>query len=315
MTVEDLGVRPERAPASQPYGYRAYGFAIRSDLAMPELEPDSAEAADVTIRLGSIARPMPEPPAGTRFEFGPDAQYLAWLRVGRFLIRDARDIDVDPALDAGEPLLRLPLLGPVMAVLLHFRGMLVLHASAIAIGGRSAVFLGDKQAGKSTTAAALVAAGHRLIADDVVAIDSSVSDGPWIAPAFPQLKLERDAAASLIGDRAVTLPPVLPGFEKRQHRLTGRFSHDRVAPTRIYVLARGPKTAAIPLAPGEALASLIRFSYITRFGTRALNGAAVGVHFKRCAELVDAVGVSRLEVPTGLDRLGEVVKLVEEDLA
>ena len=315
MTLDDLGVRPERATQVQPHGYRAYRLAMRSDLALPELEPDPAETADVTIRLRAVPRPMPEPPAGTSFEFAADTQYLAWLRVGRFLIREARDIDIDPAPDAGEPLLRLPLLGPVMAVLLHFRGMLVLHASAIAMGGRSAVFLGDKQAGKSTTAAALVAAGHRLVADDVVAVDSAASGGPWIAPAFPQLKLERDAATSLIGDRAIALPPVLPGFEKRQHRLTERFSHSRVAPTRIYVLARGPQAAAIPLLPGDALGALIRFSYITRFGTRALNGAAVAMHFKRCAELVDAVKVCRLEVPTGLDRLGELVKLVEEDLA
>lgn len=301
--------------SAAPHGYRAYGLAFRSDLVMPELRPDATGRADVAIRLRPIARPFPLAPAGTTFEFGRDTHFLAWRSVGRFLIHGARQIDVDPAPDVGEPLLRLPLVGPVMALLLHLRGMLVLHASAIAVGERSAIFLGDKQAGKSTTAAAMVAAGHRLLTDDILAIDFPLAGLPRIAPGFPQIKLSLDAAAAVVDDRLEPQPPPFPGFEKRQHRLVDRFSHDRVAPSRIYVLTRGDKAAVTPLAPGEALTALIRFSYVTRFGARALRGDAAVTHMKQCAALAGAASVSRLEVPGSLDRLDEAVRLVEEELA
>jgi hypothetical protein len=315
IRVTGSGRNARRGVSRPEYRYRAYGLALHSDLAVPELEPDDAEAADVTVRLGSIDRPMPEPPAGTRFEFGPDDQYLAWLMVGRFLIRDGREIVVEPLAEAGEALVRMPLLGPVMAVLLHLRGMLVLHASAVAIGGRSAIFLGDKQAGKSTTAAALVGAGHRLIADDVLAIQFPESDGPWIAPGFPHLKLDVDVAKAVIGDGAAALPPAHPSFEKRQHRLTEPFSHARVRPARIYVLSRDAVAASTPLAAADALTALIRFSYITRFGASAFKGEMAGAHLRQCAKLAGSVGVSRLDVPSGVERLGDVVRLVERDVA
>lgn len=298
-----------------PHRYRAFGLAICSDLALPELESDDAEVADVAIRLRTIGRPLPETPRSVLFEFGPDSQYLAWLRVGGFLIRGVGDIDIHPAPGVDEPLLHLPLLGPVMALLLHLRGLLVLHASAVEMANRSAIFLGDKRAGKSTTAVALVAAGHRLLADDVLAIDFSASDSPKIVPAFPQLKLDLKAAETILEDDAVILPPVIPGFEKWQHRLTDHFSHASVPPTHIYVLARGSNAALTPLTAQDALTALIRFSFVTRFPAAALSRAAAGAHFRQCAALADSVRVCRLEVPSGLDRLGELVRLVESDLA
>src|SRR3989454_2089338 len=52
-----------------------------------------------------------------------------------FRSREGREIVVEPApgVDAGT--LRLFLLGPVRAVLLHQRGFLVLHASAVVLDG------------------------------------------------------------------------------------------------------------------------------------------------------------------------------------
>jgi hypothetical protein len=295
--------------------YRAFGLTFRSDLPLPEFRPDDDGApADVLIRLRPVHRPLPDVAAGMTIDLGPETQYLAWRNVGRYLIRGTRQIDVDPLPETSEPLLRLPLVGPVMALLLHLRGMLVLHASAIAIGNRSAVFLGDKQAGKSTTAAALVAAGYRLISDDLVAFDFSAGQ-PSIAPAFPQIKLSNEAAAAIADDRLDPQPPPFPGFEKRQHRLVDRFSDDPIMADRIYVLTRGGAAAATPLSPGDALTALMRFSYVARFGAAAVRGAAAGRHLTQCAALASAAKVGRLEVPTGLDRLADVVRLVERELS
>ena len=307
--------RPEGASGRERRFYRAYGLTISSEVALPELESTAPAEADIVIAVGPIDFPRPSREAGTAFRFEPARQYLAWQTVGAFLISDACRIDVEPAPGIDDQLIAFPLLGPVLALLLHQRGLLILHASAIAVGGKGAIFMGDKGAGKSTTAGALISAGHRLLTDDVVALDLSNPNEPTIIPGFPQLKLAADAAAAIAIGQAEVRPQVHPAIDKAQHRLHGGFSRDAVPATRIYMLERGDKAAVSPLASAGALPAIIKFSYVTRFGRAALAGASAAMHLRQCAGLADHVGVCRLEVPTGLDRIDEAVALIENDLA
>jgi len=295
--------------------YRAYGLTVASDVALPELEPTEPAAADILIAIGTIDLPKPSPEAATIFRFEPDRQYLAWHAVGAFLISDFSRIDIEPAPGVDDALLAFPLLGPVMALLLHRRGLLVLHASAIAVAGRGAIFMGDKGAGKSTTASALIRAGHELLTDDVVALDLARPDAPMIVAGFPQIKLAADAAAAIPLGQAEVRPQVHPAIEKMQHRLHGAFSGRTVPATSVYVLERGQR-ADITALPGiAALPAIIKFSYVTRFGRAALPDDFAALHFRQCSAIANHVGVFRLEVPTGLDRIGEAVELIEADLA
>ena len=306
---------PHSAMVRERRYYRAYGLTVASDVALPELEPAEPAAADILIAIGTIDMPKPSPEAATIFRFEPDRQYLAWHAVGAFLISDFSRIDIEPAPGVDDALLAFPLLGPVMALLLHRRGMLVLHASAIAVAGRGAIFMGDKGAGKSTTASALIRAGHDLLTDDVVALDLAKPDAPMIVPGFPQIKLAADAAAAISLGRAEVRPQVHPAIEKMQHRLHDAFSGATVPAIRIYVLERGQRAAVTALAGIAALPAIIKFSYVTRFGRAALTGDFAALHFRQCSAIANHVGVFRLEVPTGLDRIDEAVQLIETDLA
>jgi len=78
---------------------------------------------------------------------------------------------------------------------------------------------------------------------------------------------------------------------------------------------RGEKAAITPLPNMGALPAIIKFSYVTRFGRPALVGDFATTHLRQCAALASQIGVCRLEVPTGLDRIGEAVALIENDLA
>ncbi|MCA0035165.1 serine kinase [Mesorhizobium sp. B263B2A] len=302
-------------PERQCHFYRAYGLTVASDVTLPELEPVEPAAADITIAVGAIDMPKPSPQAATTFRFEPDRQYLAWHAVGAFLISGGRRIDVEPAPGVDDALLAFPLLGPVMALLLHRRGLLVLHASAIAVAGKGAIFMGDKGAGKSTTASALIRAGHELLTDDVVALDLSNPDRPMIVPGFPQIKLAADAAAAIPLGQAEVRPQVHPAIDKMQHRLHGAFSGSVVPVARIYVLERGQRAAMTPLPAIAALPAIIKFSYVTRFGRAALSGDFAAMHLRQCSAIANHVGVCRLEVPAGLDRIGEAVALLERELA
>ena len=124
--------------------FGAYGMVCDSDFAMDEVVPCTETYVDVHIRN----RPV-RPSAGIFEGFrhhsvGVDGDLLEFRDVGRFLVRDEASIDIDPEPGFDRRLMGLPLLGPVLSVLAHRRGKLVLHGSAVMIDGRAHVFLGDK---------------------------------------------------------------------------------------------------------------------------------------------------------------------------
>lgn len=304
------------APAGRVHHfYRAYGLIVSSEVSLPELDPTAPATPDLEIAVGPVDFPDGASQGATAFRFEPTRQYLSWQAVGAFMISGASRIDVDPAPGVDDPLLAFPLLGPVMALALHQRGLLVLHASAIAVGGKSVIFMGDKGAGKSTTAGAMIRAGHRLLTDDVVALDLSDPERPMILPGFPQLKLAADAAGAIRLEQAEVRPQVHPQIDKAQHRLRDGFTAEAVPVSRLYVLERGARAAISPLTGGAALPAIIKFSYVTRFGRQALPGDSASVHLSQCAQVAGRVGVSRLEVPAGLARIDEAVAAIEADLA
>lgn len=304
--------------ALAPTDYLAFGLAIRSDVPLPELTPIApVPVPDIQIVLSSSDRPLPTLDQGMIAEFAEDGtHYLAWPEVAAFQFRGEGRVEVHPHPDASMAYLAFPLLGPILGLLLHARGLLVLHASAIEIGGLGAMFVGDKLAGKSTTAAAFLRAGHRLLTDDLLAIDLTDAAAPRILPAFGQLKLSDEAAAAITVRDSEPLPLVYPGFEKRQHRLTNDFRHDSIAPHRLYVLERGGEDAGSTRQQGvDALQAIMRFSYIVRFGRAALPGKAQAELMRLCARLAGCVHVARLHIPADLDRLDETVALVRSEMA
>ncbi len=80
---------------------------------------------------------------------------------------------------------------------------MVIHASAVEVDGRLAVFLGDTGAGKSTLAASLDKHGYRLVGDDALLI--SVGDGGVTGRSvYPSLRLYPETIARLLGDVKTT---------------------------------------------------------------------------------------------------------------
>lgn len=89
------------------------------------------------------------------------------------------------------------LYGTVFAYLLQYRDYLVLHGSAVLVNGKAVIFSGDSGAGKSTTAAAMVARGYSLITDDVVAIKYNNDGNLVMVPGPSKVKLWSDALCKL----------------------------------------------------------------------------------------------------------------------
>lgn len=293
--------------------YRAFGCVIESAFDIDELPAaGESDAVDLRIVERPIGRPMPGHDAPPVFDYGdPGGTVMIWPHVAGFRICAEGLIEVQPADTMVPGHLALPLLGPVIGWWLHLRGKLVLHASAVVWRGRAVAFMGDKLAGKSTTAATFLRDGGELLTDDLLVFNLSNPGTAMIEPAFAQLKLSDEAASEVQVEGAEALPLVMEGFPKRQHRLRS-LAQDAARCDALFVLNRHDGDAAVRWAdPAEALTAIMRFSYNVRFGAAPLELQDRAGQFRRYAALSKATRVGTLSVPANLSRLDEVLMAVE----
>lgn len=295
------------------FSYTAYGLRIRASFPLPELVPANGEEPDLTICRGKIDRPIPQTSAdGSYFSMTGNEAYLFWDDVGGFLVRNGSEIIVDSRDQAEEQIIRLPLLGTVLSAAICQRGFIGFHSSAVAIDGRAIAFLGHRGSGKSTMASALYARGHDLLTDDLVVLkDIEEQSGPMVVPGIPQLKLFPEAAKASLGDDPEALPRLIAGFEKRARRITGGFASDPVPLKLICLLDTDSSVFIEPVSAQQSMVELIRHSYAARIFNKWLTGAIAAKHFQRCADLARKVPICCVKRPRALDRLPDVVDLLE----
>ena len=234
--------------------------------------------------------------------------YRIYPNIGIFYFYQGCEIVIDRAPGADERILRSLLLGQIFAAVLHQRGLLVLHGSAIAIDGGVAVFLGPSGSGKSTAAAVLGKKGNSVVADDVVAIDAN-GTVPIVYPAFPQFKLWPDAAEA-IGYDTTYLRHAIPTEDKYLVPLEFGFSPNPLPLKRIYLLNQGDIIRIERLSQQESVIELVRNS-------KAVESLCIkenlSSHFIQCTKVARDVPVCRLTRPIDLDVLNNLANEVEKD--
>lgn len=298
------------------YLYKAFGICIESEILIPQFNHAENQLADVSIKFGDLKNVLP---SGDEFEramqISEDEICFYFEQTGCFLARRGCEIIVDPYPAAEEQLIRLPLIGIVLAALLHQRKMLVLHASAVSISGEATVFLGWKGAGKSTTAATLYERGHSMISDDIVAIEINETGVPLIYPGFPNFKLMPETAASIFGDDPNSLPQVCSGLEKRFRHSSNNFLNDKIPLKIIYALEDGEYLRAQVLNPQQAITTIIANTYLARYGKNLLQNEEAVRNLRQCSNIVNSIPVCRLERSKSLHTLKELADLIESESA
>ena len=274
--------------------YAAYGLEIRSEIPLPFAPSTPETDAQVTIRLGAVPETLGAPRESRRaWEAAPGAFLLAVDGVARYLVREGREIIVEPAPGGGGAVSAF-LLGSVFAACLKQRGILTLHASAIATGAGAVLFAGHSGRGKSTLLAALVERGHAMLCDDVAGIALDGGNRPVALPAYPSLRLWADAVEAL-GWNGRTRGRVREGMEKFLAPVE-RFSKAPL-PVRAVFALRYHNRAGLEIermAPADAFKCLLRRTYRKRYA-RGLGRAPE--QFRAVAELARQAPVAWISKP------------------
>ena len=180
--------------------YHLYGLAVASEFDCPELtEITPEQAAARNFETVHVTR------AQTRLDLPEGRQYARWMwatrdaalyqvdDIARYLVERPDRITVEMQPGAVESDMRVYLFGMVFATLVHMRGLIPLHISAIQTPEGVVAFTGPSGAGKSTKVAELhFEHGWPIICDDVAVLHPS-DELPLLHAGMNRIKLWKDA--------------------------------------------------------------------------------------------------------------------------
>jgi hypothetical protein len=295
------------------HSYRICGLSVQSDQPLPGLIAMSAnrDSPDVVIRQRPVPEALDAPSAmGATWQIAGTRFLLHIPGIARFLLSAGAQIDVAPEADTPPQDVAIFIIGTVFGILLHQREQVVLHASAVRVGGKAVLFCGASGAGKSTLAAALAQRGYPLITDDVCALALTGAGVPIVYPDGRQLKLWTQAIERL------------DLIERRGERVRSRLEKFYVDPGEVFsepvplAAAYALREARPPHAPGierpnivDAALVLRRNSYRPLLVRRMQQKAH---YFHAAATIANVAGIFTLTRPLDFAKMPEVIAGLEQ---
>lgn len=180
--------------------YHLYGLAVASDFDCPELTeltPEQVAARGLaTVELRRATEPLTLDDGHTLAPWlcvTRDACLCEFTDIAQFLIERPDRITVRMLPEGVESDMRAYLFGTGFGVLMHMRGLVPLHVSAIKTPDGVVAFTGDSGAGKSTKVAELhFKHGWPVICDDVAVLHPD-DPLPILHAGMNRIKLWNDA--------------------------------------------------------------------------------------------------------------------------
>ena len=123
-------------------------MTLSSELELPELSPVHNTDADVDIVFGEVPEHLPEiRGSGVLYEAAYNDFLFKFEGLGRYRVQNGNRIIIQSEKNALPEEIRLFLLGSNIGALLHQRGILTIHGSAVTNGKQTTILSGKSGAG------------------------------------------------------------------------------------------------------------------------------------------------------------------------
>lgn len=288
--------------------YSAYSLNILSDVTLPGYSQESNAGASVTIRKTLRDTALIPPSARKEVAASRTKNGLEFVFPfgSKYVVSEGKVITIVSNRDADPRLEILALQGVIFAALMSQRGMMVLHASAIELGGKGIVVIGDKGQGKTTLGLKLLSSGGRLLSDDVTALSfeqgrAMIHPGPPVIKAWPD-------ALGYVGVDPHCCPKLFDETDKRLYCVPdSQTSATPVELSRLFFLQDAEVMRLRKMGGPEKMMYLGASVYLSRFQDLR-SEEEIGRDFDFSALLAQRCNAYMIERPHRLDFLEETCR-------
>jgi len=293
--------------------YLLCGLRVRSGLPLSELPAwpgDASGCPDVVVVETQVADRLDDgvtdPESWTTV--GADGAVLLQAPdVVRIRVCGGKRIEVEILRRDEEQEWRLFLLGSALGYLCHQRGFLPLHAASLRIGDRTVAIAGPSGAGKSTLSLALTRRGHALLSDDVTVLRVEGQAPAQVLPAYPRLKLWRDALTAQ-GVATAGLRRVIKDMDKYDLRPGAGFDPTPRPLDAVLMLQEGEASELRRLPTLEAAPAVLENVYRSNVGLLLGRRASL---FAQAVAVAGATPVYEFRRPRDFDSLEACAASIE----
>jgi hypothetical protein len=305
--------------------YGIFGSCLRSAIAFPELRPIDNEAPRWTLRVAEQPPFLTTPEllggedigdgTNVRLYSAPEGYRLEYDDgTGVFdVAANGEDITWCPGTDPEDEMVRLHIMGRVLATALHAVGMYCLHGSGVVLGDEAVGFVAPRFWGKSTLALAVAKAGGRILSDDTLAMHPD-DEALHLWPGVHSVRLWGDSAERIAGEDP---EGGAPHFEVK--RTFTRFPDGLLACrpvplSALYFLAPHQGNGGEPLVqrtPVRSIQAALALVAHAKIGA-LLGGSEAPRLFERAVRVASRVPVYRLDFPRDYAHISSVVARLNE---
>jgi hypothetical protein len=298
------------------FTYLVYGLKFQSNLEIPALPQFPADAdlafhgEVVTLHYHHSTIADYEPydcPHRIYADLGDETTTIFDKEVGLFILKNGREVEIWPSEGQNVGQIRLYILGTILMLLLHQRGVLALHGSAVEIGGQVVGVIAPSGTGKSSTAAGLYKRGHRLLSDDCIPI--VYENGQYVVyPGYPRLKISEAVTECLqYGEEHIS--EYHPECQEISFNAAHQFAAGPLPLTRIYVLHSGEALDIQPLSAMEGIFGMMANSLPTMWLQQHSP-----TQFKRCTEFAQQTEFYKMTRSQDLSTLPDLAAMLEQHM-
>ena len=269
------------------HSYTAFGYCIHSDI---EIRGLAAGGAEPDIVISEIGREEWEQERQRGFALPAESAWLSahFYRTLWYIVQGGNSIKVNLERDLPRKLVAKCVMGLPLAMALRQRGLLTLHACAVAKEGRAVAFVGPSGAGKSTLAEVFHQRGYQVLTDDLLAV-RFVGEQPEALPGLSHIRLREGSGRRLLPEYDA-LPFMYAGGDQRLRLVEG--SQQPVALERLYLIdAEGAvETRIEPVATEDAFQTLMKHTWAYNAFTAPADAAR---HLQHIGALIREGRVAR----------------------